>query len=38
MSKKQLQVTKISTHGRIYLGNVVMEKLNAQTGDHVQIV
>ena len=38
MKKEQLQVTKITSLGRIYLGEKVMDQLNASIGDHVQIV
>ena len=36
--KKLLQVSKISPHGRVYIGQETMAKLNVQVGDHVQIV
>lgn len=38
MEKKQLQVTTITSLGRIYLGQKVIARLNAQVGDHVQII
>ena len=36
--KKRLQIAKITEHGRIYLGQAAMERLNVQVGDHIQIV
>lgn len=36
--KKQLQIAKITPHGRIYLGKETMARLNARIGDHIQIV
>jgi len=38
MERKQLQVTTITSLGRIYLGQKVINRLNAQIGDHVQII
>lgn len=38
MERKQLQVTTITSLGRIYLGQKVIARLNAQVGDHVQII
>lgn len=36
--KKLLQISKISPHGRVYIGQKTMELLNAQVGDRIQIV
>jgi len=38
MYKKQLQIAKVSTHGRVYLGDRTMNRLKLNVGDHIQIV